>query len=53
MGTVHILTVCRCCQGIEEDAGNRNGENPIVKRLPAIEKEKAEETFTTTIPCPR
>ena len=55
MGTVQILTVYRCCGGSEEDEVESDGDggnNPIVNQLPAIEKEKKEQSFATTIPCP-
>ena len=65
MGTVLIMTVYRCYQGTEEDEGESEGDgsegtlatsggkDPIVNQLPAIETEKTEESFATTIPCPR
>ena len=66
MGSVQVMTVCRCCSRAEEvevesdkegegsggTLPTRGGYNPIVNQLPVIENEKTEsnKTFATAIP---
>ena len=57
MGTtiqIMVKHIYKCClsENIEDvETDEEDNDRQIVKQLPAIETEKSEESFATTIPC--